>query len=56
MLTLYVSPKKGQPAFDRKNGIYPIDEQDSLFRIYVKAHKDQLAPTLFRLCKQKGIF
>jgi len=39
-----------------RQGFYPIDVQDSMFRVYVKAHKNQLAPTLLRLCKERKVF
>jgi hypothetical protein len=58
----YVAPdgskRTRKEVFDnlQTSGFYPIDEQDSLFRVYVKVHRSQLAPTLLRLCKQRGVF
>ncbi len=44
------------PAFNRKNGDYPIDEQNKLFIQYLKTRKKQISPPLMRLCKQRKIF
>jgi len=31
-----------------------IETRDSLFRLYVKLHREELSPTLLRLCKEKN--
>lgn len=50
------SSKQVLNFFGRADGYYPIDEQDSLFRIYVREHRGELSSTLYRLCKEKGVF
>lgn len=57
---LSLFPRKGKdknmPIFNRNYGQYPIDEQAELFIQYLKSHKNQIAPPLLRLCRERKIF